>query len=346
MAEKEEVSYASVVFKINNQNAPEAKKEEETVYDEVKVKNETAKQSEETADTNGFLEEKKPNRRRRSYKRLACCLGILCGILLLGIIGVCAYIATVSQEDELKQLRESQKTLLAEIRNLTNHTSKLSSDYENLKRDYSSLSVQLENLTQNYTVLENKTSNLTEENQDLEKQNQELETERNNLTAQIHDMMTKDNVSRAQWSIDAYCPLKNNERRCKPCQDSWQHTKPSCYLYYNMVSGKGKTWKEAQENCTNSISSLAVIHNEDEQDAISEHSYDSSETNGYWIGLKAEGGTWKWIDGNDLVNNFWEGPEPAAADGQCAVSVKKKGWISTHCDKRQKWMCRKKALSV
>ncbi|KAA8579073.1 hypothetical protein FQN60_018814, partial [Etheostoma spectabile] len=56
--------------------------------------------------------------------------------------------------------------------------------------------------TKHCIVLESKITNLTTPNQ-------QLETQRNNLTKQIQDLETnwnKLNVSRAQWSIDAYCP--------------------------------------------------------------------------------------------------------------------------------------------
>ncbi|XP_034059786.1 dromaiocalcin-1-like isoform X4 [Gymnodraco acuticeps] len=77
MAEgEEEVNYASVVFKAGNNPPPAAKRGEETVYGEVKAQNETKNE-----DSAG----------RRRFQHLACCLGILCVILLGGIIGVCVY---------------------------------------------------------------------------------------------------------------------------------------------------------------------------------------------------------------------------------------------------------------
>lgn len=52
---------------------------------------------------------------------------------------------------------------------------------------------------------------LREKNEQLEAQNKELETEKENLTEQIRDISwNKLNISRSQWSIDAYCPKENN----------------------------------------------------------------------------------------------------------------------------------------
>ncbi|KAK5921571.1 hypothetical protein CgunFtcFv8_018927 [Champsocephalus gunnari] len=91
MAEgEEEVNYASVVFKAGNNPPPAEKRGEETVYGEVKVQNETKNE-----DSAG----------RRRFQHLACCLGILCVILLGGIIGVCVYRKYTTQEVHYLTLR-------------------------------------------------------------------------------------------------------------------------------------------------------------------------------------------------------------------------------------------------
>ncbi|XP_038566400.1 asialoglycoprotein receptor 1-like isoform X2 [Micropterus salmoides] len=318
MAE-EEVNYASVVFKTKKHSPSEANKEEETVYSDVKVRSKT---TEKTADTNisaGLLPDQKTNSRGRCYQQVACCLGILCVILLLGIIAVCVYMQ---------------------------HLCKLSED-ENL-RIHNNLSVQFHNLTQAYTVLESKIVKLTAENQNLTSQNQQLESQRNNLTEQIRNMETnwnELNVSRAQWSIDAYCPKPQNQnRQCKACQDGWLHSQSSCYGINDPdVSGQ-KTWEEARENCRGKISDLVVIADQTEKTFINDKSWGSSGTKGYWIGLRAEDGKWKWVDGSDLTENSWI--QQPATNGQCVISVQREGWKSVSCGDRNRWICKKKALSL
>ncbi|XP_038566389.1 C-type lectin domain family 12 member A-like isoform X10 [Micropterus salmoides] len=261
MAE-EEVSYASVVFKTNKRSPPE-----------------------------GLLPDKKTNSRGRCYQQVACCLGILCVILLLGIIAVCVY----------------------KNQNLTSQNTKLSAENQNLTSQNTKLSA---------------------ENQNLTSQKMKLETKWNEL-----------NVSRAQWSIDAYCPKpKNQNRQCKACQDGWLPSQSSCYGINDPdVSGQ-KTWEEARENCRGKISDLVVIADQTEKTFISNNSWGSSGTKGYWIGLRAEDGKWKWVDGSVLTENSWI--QQPATNGQCVISVQTEGWKSVSCGARNRWICKKKALSL
>ncbi|XP_035861929.1 C-type lectin domain family 10 member A-like isoform X1 [Sander lucioperca] len=203
------------------------------------------------------------------------------------------------------------------------------------------------------TVLESKIANLTADVQNLTTQNlqlnsrnQELETQRKNLTERIQDMETtwnKLNVSRAQWTIDAYCPKTNNVRQCKPCQNGWKRTESNCYAYNNAEPPNQKTWEEAQQDCRGKSSDLAVVHSQDEQTALNKYSVGSSGTNGYWFGLRAEGGRWKWIDGSNLTESYWTPqPPPTATDGQCGMSVQNVGWRSVNCTEKKQWICEMK----
>ncbi|KAJ4919060.1 hypothetical protein JOQ06_026251 [Pogonophryne albipinna] len=296
---EEEVNYTSVVFKAGNNPPPAAKRGEETVYSELKVQNET---------------KNKDSAGHRRFQHLSCCLGILCVILLGGIIGVCVY------------------------------------QNANLTRDIQNLEDQLCNLTEAYNVSESNNKNLSAgvkeletQNQELKTRNQELETEKNNLTQKIHNMTTNWNelsISRAQWSIDEYCKQPGIDK-CKACQKGWLLTEPSCYAYNNAETANRKTWKEARKDCKGKNSDLAVAHNPDEKEAISTNSFGF---NGFWIGLRVVNKKWKWVDGSDLTDSSWIA---APVDGLCAVLYKGRDiWSSVSCDKPQQWICQQKALSL
>ncbi|KAI9520203.1 hypothetical protein NQZ68_020102 [Dissostichus eleginoides] len=320
MAEgEEEVNYASVVFKAGSNPPPAAKRGEDTVYGEVKVQNER---------------KNKDSAGHRCFQHLACCLGILCVILLGGIIGLCVYLAPLIQKSDPIQLKE--------VSTLRANNTKLSLENANMKRDNKNLTDQLCNLTQAYTVSESNVKNLSAGVEELKTRNQELETKTNNLTQQIQDMTTnwnELNVSRAQWSIDSYC-LGNTDKKCQPCQRGWRLFQPSCYGINNPPSSGWKTWAEAQEDCSGKNSNLSVVLNLEA--AINADSYRGDR---YWIGLRVVNKQWKWVDGSDLTDSSRiAAPDPA--DGHCAVFYKGRNWYSASCEEKQRWICKKKALSV
>ncbi|XP_062421736.1 asialoglycoprotein receptor 1-like isoform X2 [Pungitius pungitius] len=345
MAENE-VNYASVVFKSDKQRNPaNAAKEEDIVYDEVKVK---AEANQQPADS--------PGRAQSSPRRcvwLAGCLAIVCVVLLSGLVGVAIYIATINDDKtETNQLKENQTTLLATNKNLTELSEQLKLEKDVLTKEQKSLKLQLENMTQNYNVSEGKNTELktqieqlTEENQ---KQMKEIQEQKENFTNQIKDLednWNEFNVSRAQWTIDTYCPKDQAPRRtCSDCQAGWEKNQMSCYVFINSEDPpEPKTWEEARENCRGRGADLVVVHNEDEKKILNDYSARYPVPNGYWIGLKVEGGTWKWINGTDLTDTSWIEPP---TEGHCAVSLMNRRWASVRCDEKRTRVCTHKALSL
>uniref|UniRef100_A0A3Q4MR57 C-type lectin domain family 12 member A-like n=1 Tax=Neolamprologus brichardi TaxID=32507 RepID=A0A3Q4MR57_NEOBR len=208
--------------------------------------------------------------------------------------------------------------------------------------------------TNNSTLLEKQVMNLTaenhslrEKNEQLEAQNKKLETKKENLTEQIRGIMiswNELNINQAQRSIDTYCPKENNNRICKPCQNGWDHVESSCYAVNDVNRDQWKTWEEARENCRGKISDLPVVINEEEKKTVSEKSWTYDGNKGYWIGLRVEDGKWKWLDGRNLTNSSWINQPPS--DGHCAISVQNQGFKSVSCNEKNRWICKKKALSV
>ncbi|XP_025767653.1 C-type lectin domain family 17, member A isoform X2 [Oreochromis niloticus] len=188
---------------------------------------------------------------------------------------------------------------------------------------------------------------LREKSEQLEAQNKELETEKENLTEQIRDIMiswNELNISRAQWSIDAYCPKENSNRKCNPCQKGWDHVESSCYATNDADSNQWKTWEAARKDCRGKSSDLVVVINEEEMKTVSEKSWKYNENKGYWIGLRVEDGKWKWLDGRNMTISSWIDQRPS--DGHCAISVQNQGFKSVSCNEKNRWICKKKALSV
>ncbi|XP_077950470.1 C-type lectin domain family 10 member A-like [Gasterosteus aculeatus] len=240
----------------------------------------------------------------------------------------------------MNQLRENLLAAKQELRNLSEQ---LNLEKEDSRKKLNSLKLQLENMTQNYNVSEGKNTELKNEIQELKTENQEL---KENFTKQITDLednWEKFNVSRAQWTIDSYCPA-DKMRKCSACQRGWYQIQKSCFVFYDRETpSELKTWEEARENCRGRDADLVVVHDEEEKNVIDGNVTNIPVSKGYWMGLRVEGGTWKWIDGTDLMNASWIGPP---AEGHCAVSLPTRTWTSVKCDEKRTRICSQKALSV
>ncbi|XP_034001768.1 natural killer cells antigen CD94-like isoform X6 [Trematomus bernacchii] len=109
----EETVYDEV--KVQNETKNEAKRGEETVYGEVKVQKETkneAKRGEETVYDNVKVQNETKNEDsagHRRFQHLACCLGILCVILLGIIIGLCVYRNNAELYSRIQELETNWK---------------------------------------------------------------------------------------------------------------------------------------------------------------------------------------------------------------------------------------------
>ncbi|TKS82624.1 C-type lectin domain family 10 member A MMGL [Collichthys lucidus] len=348
MKEKDEINYASVVFKNKNNPPPEVRKEDEIVYDEVKTREKTAEQ---TGETNGIQPHKEAN-----SVWLACCLGILCIILVSALVAL-GVILTLNHKNELNQLKENQGSLLADKENQFNN---LTRAYAVLESNVTDLTSQITNLkshnkeveTQNQQ-LEGQNTNLTSLNQQVEKQNQEVETqnqqlkeEKKNLTARIQELqkLWNQNISQAHKTVDLYCPITNGVRKCKSCLDGWTSMPPNCYAVNDAPPNNQRTWDSAREDCKGKNSDLAVIANDQEKTSLVQGLWDGVSNNEFWIGLKAENGKWKWLDGSELTDNSWI--EQPATDGQCALFRRYNTWTSADCTKRKQWICHQKALTL
>ncbi|KAF7643033.1 hypothetical protein LDENG_00246170 [Lucifuga dentata] len=290
--ENADINYASVVFKNAKNPAPEGKKQEEAVYAQVKTRRETnektankhGKKQEETvydevktrSETNeqpankhaGFSPDGKAANKGHQCRHLACCLGILCVILLSAISAIAVYLTTVFHDSDaellsdLKQYKHNQTALLELNQNLTKIISNLSSANENMRREQTNMTIQITNLRRNNAVLKSQNTKVSAENKWLKINIKTLNTQIDDMTRQKNER----NITLAQWSIDAYCP-KSKERKCKACQDGWNEVRynSSCYAVIDTSDvSLWRSWEEAQEDCRNKGSDLAVIGSQQE----------------------------------------------------------------------------------
>ncbi|XP_077950469.1 uncharacterized protein LOC144389485 isoform X5 [Gasterosteus aculeatus] len=183
-------------------------------------------------------EDKAPPDRRLLFSSPSLPLLAVCWILLLLIMGLRIYFSSVISEQNVKLIKENQE-LMKENQELMKENQELST--------------------------EGKNSELKNVIQELKTENQEL---KENFTKQITDLednWEKFNVSRAQWTIDSYCPA-DTMRKCSACQRGWYQIQKSCYVFYDRETpSELKTWEEARENCRGRGADLVVVHDEEEK---------------------------------------------------------------------------------
>uniref|UniRef100_A0A8C6LM56 C-type lectin domain-containing protein n=1 Tax=Nothobranchius furzeri TaxID=105023 RepID=A0A8C6LM56_NOTFU len=178
-------------------------------------------------------------------------------------------------------------------------------------------------------VSESRNTNLTGENL-------QLKTINKNLADQVKTMKAAWNEfsgTLAQKSVDAYCPKVGSVRTCQACPKDWLLNLGNCYAYNDAKYSDQRTWAGAREDCSGKISDLTAVN------YVFTISVPQTGITGFWIGLRAVNGIWKWINGTNLINQ-------PAADGQCVTSLSGSGWRSVSCSTPNAWICEKKAVSV
>ncbi|XP_045082570.1 C-type lectin domain family 12 member B-like [Coregonus clupeaformis] len=321
----EELHYSTVVFKNPIVSSLKKKKEEETVYAEVK-----AKGSAVTQQSPAMTVDEMPALHSQPFRGVAVCLGVVCVLLLSAIIGLCVYFSTAFSEHntklvrELEQLTDARTFLLAANQVLTNLNSNLSIANHILQSDY---------------------SNVSTANQRLVAEKEEVSRERDRLNWTLRVIYQFED-----FPVNQYCSPKDGagERKCNPCRRGWMLFQSSCYqiLY---PPAPWNTWEQSRMDCKQNNADLVVIGSQKEQEFIHNHTqYYYDKDHGYWIGLNdiAKVGQWLWVSGShqNLTDGFWK----RQTGGDCVLTVPNNApldnWNAESCSMQNRWICESRAL--
>ncbi|XP_064818322.1 CD209 antigen-like protein C isoform X2 [Oncorhynchus masou masou] len=261
--------------------------------------------------SDGDVASEPDNSGKRSSTVAAVFLGLLCVLLLAGIIGLSVYYYGV------------YKSSLAYKTNSSAERDQLQTSYNNLTTERDQLQTSYNNLTTERDQLQTSYNNLTTERD-------QLQTSYNNLAKQIEQLQTERDFLRG-W-------LTN----CKQtCTAGWQKFESRWYF----LSTETKTWKESREDCLERGADLVIINSDEEQKFL----FDLKRR--VWIGLTDSviEGTWKWVDDTPLTTRYWYAKQPDNAgpngDENCAEIAKDqsplKAWNDLSCDSIINWVCEK-----
>ncbi|XP_031670779.1 C-type lectin domain family 4 member M-like [Oncorhynchus kisutch] len=282
---------------------------------------ETITKREETADTapnNGPGDQHSVHVQwwKRPSGVAAVCLGLLCVLLLAGIIGLAVYYGVTDHHTstEREQLQTSYN-------NLTKERDQLQTSYNILTKERGQLQTSYNNLTKERDQLQTSYNTLTKERDQLQTSYNTLTKKRDQLQKEKDDVMSK------------LSNLKQTRR------EGWHTFESSWYFLFT----EAKTWEESRQECLKRGADLVIVNSDKEQEFL------FGLTMKAWIGLtdSVTEGTWKWVDGNPLTTpRFWGSGQPNGDGSEdCALfshsSPDQGKWHDYPCSSNHYWVCEK-----
>ncbi|XP_045076526.1 C-type lectin domain family 10 member A-like, partial [Coregonus clupeaformis] len=275
----------------------------------------------------------------------AVCLGLLCVLLLAGIMGLSVYckFRRTTERDQLQnslntrtkerdQLQNSLTTrtkdrdqqkdrlnvMTAERDQLNNNLNSRTKERDQLKNSLNTRTTERDQLQNSLTTktkerdqLQNNLTTITLERDQLQNSLNTRTTERdqlqNSLTTKTkeRDQLQNSLNTRTTERDQLNTSLWSYE---KPCLNEWWKFGTSCYY----VSSTRDSGGDGQRQCRVMGADLVVINSREEQIFI----------NGFkknvWIGAYKKDGIWKWVDDTAFKPTYWMEGEPSNLNDKVA----------------------------
>ncbi|CDQ94827.1 unnamed protein product [Oncorhynchus mykiss] len=182
----------------------------------------------------------------------AVCLGLLCVLLLAGIIGLSVYYTRV-----IGHYYSAERFQTSSLNNLTKERDQLKTSYTTPTKETNQLKTSYNSLTKKRNQLQTSYNTLTKERDQLQTSYNNLTEERDHLKEEL------------------------NKQSC-----GWNKFKSS--LYY--LSTEKKSWTESRQDCLGRGAHLVIINSKEEQEFIHEWSgcldiylgFHDTNTEGVW----------------------------------------------------------------
>ncbi|XP_026215270.1 C-type lectin domain family 4 member M-like isoform X2 [Anabas testudineus] len=251
---------------------------------------------------------------KSSYKAAAVILGLLCLLLLIGLMSLVFLYTKGSSKKEIEMVQ-----LQTNYNNLTEERDQLQTSYNNLTKERDQLQTSYNNLTEERDQLQTSYNNLAKERDQLQTSYNNLTEERDQLNKKLDDITTD-----LQRKLQG---LQSQELRYF-----------SGSFYY--ISSSEKSWEEGRNDCRQKGTDLVIINSREEQDFIRGWKKRT------WIGLTDEQteGTWRWVDGTVLTTpRFWAESEPNNEGDEDCAEIKhydsQNSWNDVPCNVGKYWIC-------
>uniref|UniRef100_A0A8K9V4W4 C-type lectin domain-containing protein n=1 Tax=Oncorhynchus mykiss TaxID=8022 RepID=A0A8K9V4W4_ONCMY len=267
----------------------------------------------------------------------AVCLGLLCVLLLAGIIGLSVYYNRVIKDSEDKRnnlfqsfslfkinATEERDQLQTRYNILTKERDQLQTRYNNLTKERDQLQTRYNILTKERDQLQTRYNNLNKERDQLQiryniltKERDQLQTRYNNLTKERDQLQTRyNNLTEERDQLQTRYNNLTKERdqlqtRYNILTIEKGHIQAELFVieqhcqegwrYFDsslyFLSTEKKTWEESRQDCKGRGADLVIINSREEQTFVFNLHLR------VWIGLtdSVTEGIWKWVDGTPLT---------------------------------------------
>uniref|UniRef100_A0A8R1Y8V1 CUB domain-containing protein n=1 Tax=Pristionchus pacificus TaxID=54126 RepID=A0A8R1Y8V1_PRIPA len=154
----------------------------------------------------------------------------------------------------------------------------------------------------------------------------------------------KGNSKNMFTNIQAYCTTQLQQPSGDGC-DSFADDGADGFCY--QVIPTTQTWQDAVETCQNIASTIASIHNSQENSFIRKLAVSNGALNGVYIGAKGTGNQYSWMDGSEWdYKNFYPG-FPINGRGNCLAMdtfAPTGEWMNMDCNSKLAVACQRRAI--
>nr|XP_046265273.1 CD209 antigen-like isoform X2 [Scatophagus argus] len=241
---------------------------------------------------------------------------------------------------EKDQLQTSYNQLSREKDQLQTSYNQLSREKDQLQTSYNQLSREKDQLQTSYNQLSREKDRLQTSYNQLSREKDRLQTSYNQLSREKDRLQTSYNqLSREKDQLqERFEALAKDRNDLLRMHQEWEYFRGS---FYRAFPSK-KTWQQSRDDCLQRGADLMIINSKEEQDFANKFkTY-------MWIGLTdlENEGTWKWVDGTRMTNNYWSSGEPNGKRQENCGNIKsfndENSWNDEDCSLSLSWVCEKK----